>query len=168
MPDVARLGIRRFELEYPTVNVSFSYLSIINRVHIVSTSVHGFAVVTSDSFADRSVMAGVQVNAFPQLVGRLTNNVNLYLSFYNPAASAADHQLQKIVAGTTTTLATEAIDIDNRGRGLRLSARSTTISSMRYEITTPVDPLNPPSPARTISATDTSHASGRWGYRMLR
>lgn len=168
MPDVARLGIRRFELEYPTVNVSFSYLSIINRVHIVSASVYGFAVVTSDSFADRSVMAGVQVNAYSQLVGRLTNNVNFYLSFYNPGASAADHQLQKIVAGTTTTLATEAIDIDNRGRGLRLSARSTTISSMRYEITTPVDPLNPPSPARTISATDTSHTSGRWGYRMLR
>jgi hypothetical protein len=162
------LSVTRAKLEYPTVDVSFSYLAAIDKVVYSARGTSGLAVLARDAFADKAVFGAVQVNAYPSVIGRLSDRINLYESIYNPGASTADHVLQKLVGGTLTTLATEAIDIDKRGRGLMLSCSGSTLKSMRFEMPSPVDPFSLPAPNYTISVTDTTFASGYFGYRNLR
>jgi len=160
-------GIARSQLEYPTVDVNFAYLALINKVVYGSGNVYGYTVLTRDSFTDKTVWAGVQVNAYPSVIGRYQDRNNSYSSTYNPSASTSDHALHKCSAGTYTTLATEAIDIDTSGRGLAIVCSGSVIKSLRYEISTYLDPLALPTPNATISATDTSFASGLYGFRPL-
>jgi len=162
------LSVTRGKLEYPTVDVNFAYLAMINKVVYGSENVYGYTVLTRDRFTDKAVWAGVQVNAASTITGRYQDRNNLYLAQLNPVNSASDHLLIKISAGTRTTLATEAIDIDNSGRGLAIVCSGSVIKSLRYEVSTYLDPLALPTPNATISATDTSFASGLYGFRPLR
>jgi hypothetical protein len=86
---------------------------------------------------------------------------------YVPPNSTSDHIINRYYAGTQT-LASEAIDIDYSGRGLAIVCSGSVIKSLRYEISTYLDPLALPTPNATISATDTSFASGLFGFRPLR
>ncbi len=162
------LSITRGKLEYPTVNVSFAYLAVINKVRYGGFSTSGYVVLTSDRFTDRAVWVATQVNAFAIVVGRYQDFRNTYYSQYNPAANRADHVLIRLSGGAVATIATEAIDIDNRGRGLAISCSGSAIKSLRYEMTTATDPLNLPNPSGTISATDTTFTTGHYGFRFLR
>jgi hypothetical protein len=161
-------SVTRAKLEYPTVGVSFAYLAAINKVVYSAMDGWGFLVLARNAFTDRSVFGAAQVNAFPHTIARLADRNNFYFNLYNPGASTADHSLQKLVAGTGTALATEAIDIDWSGRGLRISCSGSAIKSMRYELPSPTDPLALPTPNATLSATDTTFTSGYYGYRFLR
>jgi hypothetical protein len=161
-------SVTRGKLEYPTVDVSFAYLASISKAKYVTERAYGYLVLARDAFADKAVWCAVQVNAYPTLHGRLQDYYNFYDDGYNPGASAGDHYLEKIVAGSGTRLATEAIDIDYKGRGLALSCSGSTIKSLRYELTSAVDPLSLPTANATISATDTSFASGYYGFKHLR
>jgi hypothetical protein len=162
------LSVTRAKLEYPTESVSFAYLSAINRVKGCSLLSYGYVLLTYDSFSDKSVFAFQQVNDHTHNVGRLSDKSNMYWGKFSPSRATTDHLIEKLVAGTTTTLATEAIDIDNSGRGLRFSCSGSTLKSMRFELASPVYPLSLPTPNATISVTDTSFASGLWGFRFLR
>ncbi|MEM1523418.1 MAG: hypothetical protein QXU69_10335 [Thermofilaceae archaeon] len=161
-------SVTRAKLEYPTANVSFAYLASIDKVVYCSSYTWGFFTLVRDVFADKAVFAAVQINAHPNLAARVQDYNDFYYNQYNPGASGADHSLLKLVAGAVASLATEAIDIDNKGRGLAISCVGSTIKSMRFELTTVKDPLALPTPNATISATDTSFASGYFGYRNLR
>ena len=162
------LSVTRAKLEYPTVDVNFAYLAMINKVVYGSMIVFGYTVLTRDSFTDKAVWAGVQVNMSSTIIGRYQDRNNLYYAEYIPPNSASDHALWKCSAGTRTMLASEAIDIDNSGRGLAIVCSGSVIKSLRYEISTYLDPLALPTPNATISATDTSFASGLYGFRVLR
>ncbi len=160
-------GISRSMLEYPTAGVSFAYLAAIDKVVWTQRTNSGNICATRDSFADKSVIACVQTNNYSNLMARIQNATNMYYSEYNLAASTADHKIYKISAGTFTALASEAVDLDGKGRGQRVSCSGSTVKSLRYEISTYIDPLSPPTATATISATDTAFASGLYGFRFL-
>jgi hypothetical protein len=162
------LSITRSKLEYPTVNVNFTYLSAINKTRGVADYNTSYFLLTYDSFADKAVFAFTQVNDLAKVAGRVTDRNNAYWATYNPSAKTADNKVEKRVAGTVTTIAREAIDIDNSGRGLAISCSGSTLKSLRYELTTPIDPISLPTPDGVASATDTSFASGYFGFRPLR
>jgi hypothetical protein len=161
------LSITRAKLEYPTVDVSFAYLASINKTLYVSHRVYSYDVLTRDSFADKAVWAAVQVNRSPQIIARVRDYNNRYNNGYNPSLATADHVIERIVAGTATCIATEAIDIDNSGRGLAISCSGSVVKSLRYEMTSVIDPLSLPTANGTISATDTSFASGYFGFYAI-
>jgi hypothetical protein len=162
------LSITRTKLEYPTVDVSFAYLASINKVGYISFYMWSYIVVVKDLFTDKAVWNAKQVNASAWTFSRIQNHANMYGSQFDPPRSTADHSLHRLMAGTLTVLATEAIDIDFRGRGLAISCSGSTIKSLRYELLTTVDPLALPTPNATISATDTAFASGLFGFQPLR
>jgi hypothetical protein len=160
-------SVTRDKLEYPTEDVSFSYLASINKVLYVAQNWWGYNVVTRDVFADKVVFAVVQVNRYSGAIGRNQDYVNTYYSEYNPPASTADHYINRLKAGTTATLATEAIDINTEGRGLMISCSGSVIKSLRFNLPIATDPLALPTPNATISATDTTFASGHFGFKQL-
>jgi hypothetical protein len=162
------LSVTRAKLEYPTADVSFAYLASINKTKYVSHYVSGYAIATKDSFADKAVWVAFQPNDYASTMVRLRDYANFYISQYCLGASTSDHQLAKYVAGTRTNLAVESVDLDTKGRGLASSCSGSTIKSLRYEMTSPIDPLSLPTATATLSATDTSFASGLWGFRFLR
>jgi len=161
-------SLLRSQLEYPTVGVSFAYLAVINKVVYGSHNINGIDVLTRDSFTDKAVIGGVQPNAYPVIAARWNDKTNFYQNSFNPAASTADHYLAKTVNGTATIIATEAVDIDNSGEMLAISTSGSTIKSLRWALTGVMDPLNPRTATATISATDTSFASGYFGVRPIR
>jgi hypothetical protein len=162
-------SITRSKLEAPISNVSFAYLACINKVRGCAWIGSSYLLLADWVFTDKSVFAFVQVNAVTAIVGRLSDLNHLYRHGYDPARTTSDHYIDIWTGGTTgTMLASEAIDIDNSGRGGRLSISGSVIKGMRYEIPTPVHPLSLPAPDATISATDTTYASGYYGARTLR
>jgi hypothetical protein len=164
-------SITRAKLEHPTEDVSFAYLSSINMVvysSIFIGFIGGYVTLARNSFTDKAVWQAVQSNNHPILIARLQDYQNSYFNYYNLGAVATDHELLKIENGTLAWLASEAVDLDNRGRGLTVSCSGSVIKSLRYEMTTPVNPLALPAPTATISATDTTFASGLFGHRFIR
>jgi hypothetical protein len=160
-------SITRAKLEYPTEDVSFAYLAAINQVNYINFLGLGYAILTRDSFADKAVWAAVQPRDYPSTIGRLLNADNMYFSRYELPASFADHVLYKRSVGTNINIATEYVELGTAGRGLAISCSGSTIKSLRYEMPAPRDPLALPAPDRTISATDTAIASGRFGFTFL-
>jgi hypothetical protein len=165
---IADLTVTRAKLEYPTVDVSFSYLSAINKTKYSAYLSYSYVVLTKDAFSDKAVWQATQVNTIPMCHGRHQDYRNFYHNHYNPGAATMDHELIKTVGASQTRLGYESIDINNTGRGLAISCSGSTIKGLRYEFTTPIDPLNLPTPNGTISATDTAFSSGLFGFRPLR
>jgi hypothetical protein len=159
-------SITRTKLEYPTANVSFAYLSSINKGG--SISIHwSHTYVTIDSFTDKSVFGGVHSSASPTVVGRLVDIDNYYYATFVIGASANDHRVGKVSGGIITDLNSEAVDLDSKARGIRIICSGSTIKSLRYEGTKFLNPLSLPTPDATISTTNTSFASGKFGYTIL-
>jgi len=162
-------SVTRSKLEVPTSNVNFAYLACINKVRGCAWINSSYFVLADWVFTDKSIFAFEQVNQVASITGRLSDYNHLYRHGFDPNGNTSDHYID-LWNGTTsgTILATEAIDIDNTGRGGRLSISGSAIKGMRYELQTPTHALSLPSPNATISATDTTLASGYYGARMLR
>jgi len=159
-------SITRSKLEYPTVNVNFAYLSVINKTGIVS--VHwALATVTLDSFADKSVFGGVHKPVSAEVYGRLVDIDNYYYSYINTGKATSDHEIGITQSGIINTLASESVDLDNKGRGVRLSCSGSTLKSLRYDAPNVLNSLSLPTPAATIYATSTAFASGKFGYKII-
>jgi len=161
-------SITRNKLEYPTQDVSFAYLASINKVRYCSFMELSYLVVARDSFTDKAVWAVVQPNTIPKVVGRLQNKNNTYFSWCHIPPVTRDHILTRIDNRRWVDLAVEAIDLDLSGRGLAISISGSVVKSLRYELPSPVDPLELPPPNVTISAVDTTFASGFYGFRPMR
>ena len=161
-------SITRTKLEYPTSDVSFSYLASINMVRYIAFVAWGYILVAKDSFVDKAVLSVRQVNLASWVMARIQDYINMYGSQFDPPKATGDHYIMKRQGTTDTTLAIEAIDIDNKGRGLMISCSGSTIKSFRYELLTALDPIALPAPNGTISATDTTFASGFFGFYVLR
>jgi hypothetical protein len=78
-------------------------------------------------------------------------NTEYITNIYTPA-STADFALRKMVAGTLSTLGTEAVDLSGITYLQKISCSGSTIKAFRVDMTTP-----------KITVTDTSIASGLFG-----
>lgn len=166
--DHADLSVTRAKLEYPTTGVSFAYLAVINKLAYCSEYAYGGTVLTVDSFADKSVRAVVNPKDYSTVIGRCSDRDDYYYSVLNASTSTGDHYLSKYVAGTVTRLATEAVDIDASGEIQAISCTGTTIKSLRHLLTSPVAQTSIPTWTATLTVTDTSHASGKFGVKPIR
>jgi len=165
IPDRA---ITRSKLEKPTENVTLGYFSVINSITYCSRSHSGFLVLTEDVYTDKAIEGICCGNRFAEIHARVQDSQNFYVSTINIGASSGDHYLSKRESGSETKLATESVDLDTRGFILCISCSGSTIKSMRYFPSSPTKSITDVTPDYTLTATDTSFASGRFGIRPLR
>ena len=156
-------SITRAKLEYPTVDVYFPYLEAISKCRWYGPGAGNQAFWhfgTVDSFTDKSLWAPLP-DTFHVLM-RMTDGNNVYTANLNSATATMDFILDKRVNGVITTLATEAVDIG--GNDIYQVVGSISGSTLKgYR-----DPTYTETPTLKISATDTSLASGAFGYTKRR
>jgi len=145
-------SITRDKLEYPTEDVTFAYLAVINKTEPVEARFSAL-IATVDVFTDKAVQNVVVGDAIMSVYGRYNGSEDSYYQQHAPVLSTNDHRLIKIVNGSETVLASESVDLDNKyGYLYKLSISGSTLKGYRSDMTT-----------EKISATDTSFASGKWG-----
>jgi len=162
-------SVTRIKLEYPTVDVSFAYLSSINKAvsaNLIRTKVTDYrqtTMLTTDSFVDRAVACPYANIIDDILVVRVSGQNTFYSFFSDHGAYTADVKIRKIVNGTVTDLAYEAVDVgaDYVQFVGALSVSGSTLKFWRQDVID-VDSINFSVPPN-VSATDTSIASGRFG-----
>jgi len=160
-------SLLRAQLEYPTVDVSFAYLAVIDKIVYSDHIGAGVAILTIDSFTDKAVVAGVQVNDHATLIGRLGSSITHYYGRLIPSATTEDQVIFKTVGGSITKIAALSTDIDYTGRLFALTCSGSTIKTGRKDTSTRINPLNP-GLLVNLSTTDTSIASGSFGFRPIR
>jgi len=161
--------VTRAMLEYPTYNVSFAYLAAINKVLYSSQATYAAQIVTRDAFTDRAIVGDTNPHDAVETGARVQNPGNFYGSQLMTSNSTADHKLFKVSGGSYTCIATESVDIDSRGEALATSCSGSTIKSLRWDAYSAIrDPLKLGTATATLSATDTSYASGYFGFRPIR
>jgi hypothetical protein len=152
-------SVTRAKLEYPTVDVSFAYLASIEKLIL-----HGLrwnaGAVTADDFTDKRVWSIGRVGADYYdgiLVARFTDGANNYHVAWNSGWATADHKIRKIVSNTITDLAAEAVDLTGHHVfHVAFQCAGSTLKSWRTDSI-------PDWTAPTLSATDTSFSSGKYG-----
>jgi hypothetical protein len=148
-------SVTREKLEYPTENVSFTYLAAIDKIRVFRDSrfTANWSILTFDSFTDKAVEAYIVINPVDAVFGR-HNLGDRYLILINPPLAAADHRILRHLAGIDTILGTEAVDL-TAGLPERIvfSISGSTLRSFRGA------PIGP-----QITATDTSIAAGTYGF----
>jgi hypothetical protein len=156
-------GIARSQLKYPTVDVYFPYLEAISKCRWYGPGVGVQAFWhfgTVDSFTDKSLWAPLP-NMF-HIAMRMTDGNNTYTANLNSGATTADFALDKRSGGVTTNLATEAVDIGSYDVYQVIGSISgSTLKGYR-------DASYTTTPTLRISATDTTFASGAFGYTKRR
>jgi len=156
-------GIARSMLEYPTADVYFPYLEAISKCRWYGPGVGNQAFWhfgTVDSFADKSVWLPLP-NLFHAAM-RMTDGNNTYTANLDSVAATADFLLDKRSAGAATRLAAEAVDIGSYDVYQVVgSVSGSTLKGYR-------DSSYTASPTLRISATDTTFASGAFGYTKRR
>ena len=164
---LAYIPVPRSDLEYVTENVSFSYLAAIDKVVFgrLGGEYYGHGTLTRDTFTDKSVLGYTAPATLIVLYGRYKGEGDSYYNYIDSGASTADHKLKVIYLYGVSTLATESVDIsNNQAQVLLISCSGSTIKSLRWAPSGPIDPLSLPTPDGNISATDTTFTDGRFGY----
>jgi hypothetical protein len=118
---------------------------------------HVYAFPTT--YSDESIqgVTGYNANQYSSLVARLSDLSNYYRLYIDYSQTTADFRLEKVVAGTVTTLAYEAADLGlNYNYTIKLECASNILYGYRTDMTTPK--FNP---------ADTSFASGYFGAGNL-
>jgi len=147
------LSVTRGKLEYPTVDVSFTYLAAIgklvcdNRQFIAHT-----CILTADEFADKAI-EWWGVGDYSVGNARFADMDNFYQANQDSGRTTEDFLMCKNVAGVVTILGVEAVDLGASDCfRLKLSAVGTSLKAYRVDMVTP-----------KITVTDTAFASGKWG-----
>ncbi|MEM2313129.1 MAG: hypothetical protein QXP83_07890 [Candidatus Nezhaarchaeales archaeon] len=163
--DAVRLPVLRANLEAPTVGVSFGYLAVIDKLFACGAGGNELgALITEDVYADAAVvLVGTGCGVYMASVARLVDINNHYHQWLYSGFSGADNQVLKTVAGTRTLLASEAVDIDPFSCVIKTSCAGSTLTGYRWRPTTPIDLASLPAATGSVSATDTSLTSGRFG-----
>jgi hypothetical protein len=148
-------SVTRLKLEYPTEDVSFTYLAAIEKVRVFRDTrfVANWTILTYDLFTDKAVEIYYVINACDMAFTR-HNLGDRYLVLINPALPVQDHRILRHVAGLDTILGSEAVDL-TPGLPERnvFSISGSTLKSFRGA------PLAP-----QITATDTAIAAGLFGF----
>jgi hypothetical protein len=143
-------SITRAKLEYPTEGVSLTYLSAIGKV--APPNYKRGLYLTTDSFTDKSIRWNC-ISARNMVLARSVDASNDYEQFHDTAKTTGDHFIARIVGGTWTALASEAVDLSvNETYLFIFSISGSTLKGFRDDLATP-----------KITVTDTNIASGRWG-----
>jgi len=146
--------ITRAKLEYPTVDVSLTYLSGINKtveIRPYTAYTEYYGVVTSDSFTDKAVQ-GFQKDG-SGLLGRSVDQNNTYWVWIDTTYANQDHYIGRLYGGSFTRLAYGAVDLPSHHVWLiKFSISGSTLKAYREDMTTP-----------KMTVTDTYIASGRYG-----
>jgi hypothetical protein len=145
-------SVTRTKLEYPTVNVNFALLAIIDKVqHGALQPGQGDAVLWNVSVTDKAVeVAGT---GEVEVVTRWNSVGNLYIAIIRSGETTADFESFKCVNGAWTRIAYEAVDLNgDTGYLIKLSSSGSTHKGFRDDMTTP-----------KFTVTDTSFASGLFG-----
>jgi len=147
------LSVTRAKLEYPTVDVSFTYLEAIGKVTSFRCAMypeHGIEI-TVDSFTDKALEWFVGQDMAMFILRRSGNNY--YFQRKASGATTADNELLKLVAGTSSRIGYEAVDLNAAYYyWFKASASGSTLKVYRDDLTTP-----------KFTVTDTSVASGNFG-----
>jgi len=156
--------ITRAKLEYPTEDVTFTYLSAIGKLEMQTTEGKWMgSVFTTDSFADKAVriqaLCGtVDFARSCVIFARWSDFDNRYDLHLNEGATTEDTRLSKKTAGVETLLGYEAVDLTRQMfYTIMLSITGTTLDVYRTDMVTP-----------KFSVTDTDHALGKWGFSAQR
>jgi hypothetical protein len=148
-------SIGRIKLEYPTEDVSFAYLSSIERTRIFKDTrwVHNWTILTYDVFSDRAVEVHIMLGGCDTVFSRHNLGDRYYSQIVIEVASQ-DHQIRKFIGGVETALGHEAVDlIAGNPERIVHSISGSTLKSFRGYVTTP-----------QIAVTDTALASGHFGF----
>jgi len=153
--DIIDRAVTRAKLEYPTEDVSFAYLAVINKIKVDSGAIgYGGGVVTADSFTDKAVQY-IAVATLSKAIARFVDGDNNYAQSHFTDESTADHKIILRSGGTNTTLATESVDLDSYVAYLyKFTVSGSTLSGYRDDMST-----------AKITVTDTTISSGYFGYR---
>jgi len=159
---IADRAVTRTKLEYPTVDVSFTYLHSIDKTrwHGPGAVQHFWHFGTVDSFTDRSVWLPLP-NMFHALLRFIDGN-NMYTTTLYSDGTTEDFVINKRVGGTTTFLATEAVDIGTYDVYQVVGSISGSVLKGYRDVSYTTNPT------LRISATDTTFASGVFGYTKRR
>jgi hypothetical protein len=153
-------SITKAKLEYPTTNMSFTYLSFIDKANTAPANrvlVDDIVtIITTDVFTDKAIRGNLR--SLYSFVARANydpanRRYDYYHIEWNAAYSTTDHSLQKVIGGIRTVLSTEAVDLNDLAWLFTLSTSGSTIKSIRETV--------------TLSATDTSLASGVFGLHHI-
>jgi len=178
--------ITRDKLEYPTVDISFAYLQIIDKLLFQYTNAvsygEDYRVATEDTFTDKLIATAIIGGNQGCCCGRMYNFTvdttlrcftvpsattglvaGMYQTAHVPGATTADHVLRRCDASPTagtTNLATEAVDVNSAYTYIyALSISGSTLKSFRTY-------ANYSSNTPQLTATDTTYASGMWGIEL--
>ena len=107
------LSVTRAKLEYPTVDVNFAYLASIGKTtggFHATVNNYGVAVLTRDIFTDKAVDAWIW-DRWGGILGRWVDRGNNYSLELDSGISTKDLHIVRRVAGTSTMLGYEAVDL---------------------------------------------------------
>lgn len=152
--------ILRSDLEYPTEDVNFTYLILIEKAKRFGTRSFGcsnhITIITDDNFTDKAIR-GYAIGD-KRYYGRWNDDDNFYTADTLCSASTADFRLAKRVAASETILAEEAADLSTNAIYHRaLSISGSTLKGFRADGVADL-PATP-----NMSATDTDLSSGGYG-----
>jgi hypothetical protein len=155
-------SITRAKLETPSTDVHLGwYVTIGSAWFVYSEGARYFSALSIPYIFTDKAIRGVAPAGYDDddrnsfYFARITDSRNSYYVRLAVAPATADHRLRRIVAGTATTLGTEAVDLLDRGLyAYMLSANGSALKSFRTDLRTP-----------RISVTDTALASGYFGVK---
>lgn len=147
--------ITRADLEYPTENVNYIYLSIIGktiRSSFLGAEYH-WAYLTSDNFTDKAIEILLLKDVYDYNIGRFVDGNNFYINHIDTGAVTADFACWILSGGTFTKLGYEAVDLPSYNYFVKLSISGSTLSNYR----------SPDMSILRFSVTDTTFSSGKYG-----
>jgi len=148
-------SVTREHLEYPTENVTLTYLLAINKGKRWGLDATNWAAhITSDYFADKALEVMLfDVPDIPSMgYGRATTT-DTYLMLVNSSQATSDFEAHKQIGDTGARIGYEAVDVPaDRNYLVKMSWAGSTGKFFREDMITP-----------KFTVTDTSIASGGWG-----
>jgi len=153
--DILDRAVTRAKLEYPTEDVTFAYLGILGKVQSDEGTAYRYHMLTLDSFTDKAVKGYVNLSTYYVFFVRYSDSDNFYELVNRTGASTADFCIEKVVGGTSTTLATESVDLSSTTYLEMFSVSGSTLKAFRSDMTTP-----------KLTATDTDLTSGYVGFTL--
>lgn len=159
-------GVGRVDLEVPSTS-QLAYLRALGKAYarmIWTKRGSGLGTLYETVLTDKKVVQLFKLSTnFICNVNRWYGVNTLYYNYFDASLATADHKLYKVVNGTETELASEAVDLS----GIIHASLQVSGSALKSCRSSPgqvrdVDTIDPCAWS-SISATDTSISSGRFG-----
>jgi len=145
--------VKRSDLEYPTEDVSFIYLTAISKVASDTKywNADHVAIYCVDPFTDKAVE--IMLIDTGKALGRYQKSRDWYDALISSGRATSDFVLRKCEAGSITDLGSEAVDLtENYFYRVKLSISGSTLKGFREDMATP-----------KITVTDSTFTSGYYG-----